>query len=377
MAVTPWDVTGAVDYQKLIQDFGTQAISPSLLKRIEKHGKLHPMLRRGFYYSHRDLDKIITDHEKKKGFFLYTGLAPSKPIHIGNILSFELTKWFQDVFNVNVYIQIPDEEKFLTGKVSSLKDVENIVDQEIANVAAVGFNPDKTFIFKDREYIQHMYDAALLVAKKTTFSTAKAVFGFSNSTNIGLSFYPAMQAVPTFLEKRRCLIPSAIDQDPYWRVQRDVAESLGYVKTAAVHSKFLPPLGDAGGKMSSSGLDRGAIYFNDTEKEVKNKINKYAFSGGQATIEEHRKKGGRTERDISYQWLEMFFEPDDKKLHVIHDDYESGKILSGEIKHILIDRVNGYLKDHKKKKAQSKAAIKKMQYTGKLAKKMWNWNIEY
>ena len=34
-----------------------------------------------------------------------------------------------------------------------------------------------------------------------------------------------------------------------------------------------------------------AIFVTDTPKQVQKKINKYAFSGGQATVEEHRQLG--------------------------------------------------------------------------------------
>lgn len=41
-------------------------------------------------------------------------------------------------------------------------------------------------------------------------------------------------------------------------------------------------------------------------------INKYAFSGGGATVEEHREKGGNCDVDISYQYLRFFLEDDDR-----------------------------------------------------------------
>lgn len=41
-------------------------------------------------------------------------------------------------------------------------------------------------------------------------------------------------------------------------------------------------------------------------------INKYAFSGGGATVEEHREKGGNCEVDVSYQYLSFFLEDDNK-----------------------------------------------------------------
>ena len=34
--VTPWNVEGDIDYDKLIKRFGTQKITPELLSKIEK-----------------------------------------------------------------------------------------------------------------------------------------------------------------------------------------------------------------------------------------------------------------------------------------------------------------------------------------------------
>ena len=41
-------------------------------------------------------------------------------------------------------------------------------------------------------------------------------------------------------------------------------------------------------------------------------INKYAFSGGGATVEEHKEKGGDCDVDIAYQYLTFFMEDDDR-----------------------------------------------------------------
>lgn len=41
-------------------------------------------------------------------------------------------------------------------------------------------------------------------------------------------------------------------------------------------------------------------------------VNKHAYSGGQATVEEHRELGGNCDVDIAYQYLTFFLEDDDK-----------------------------------------------------------------
>src|SRR5207249_11580118 len=112
--VTPWEVWGFVVYGRLIRGFGTQPISGGLAKRLESSlGDTAYLVRREIFFSHRDLNLVLDDYEKGKGFFLYTGRGPSGPMHIGHILSFYFTKWLQDKFHTTVYIQITDDEKFL------------------------------------------------------------------------------------------------------------------------------------------------------------------------------------------------------------------------------------------------------------------------
>jgi tryptophanyl-tRNA synthetase (EC 6.1.1.2) len=85
----------------------------------------------------------------------------------------------------------------------------------------------------------------------------------------------------------------------------------------------------------SSSLPEYTIYLTDDPKTVRTKIMKYAFSGGQPTIELHRKYGGNPDIDVSFQYLYMFFEPDDQKIKKIEEEYRSGKLLTGELKEIL------------------------------------------
>ncbi|MDT7901274.1 MAG: tryptophan--tRNA ligase [Acidianus sp.] len=371
-SVTPWEVKGKVDYDKLIVQFGTQKITPELKERMKKiTGDLHVMLRRDVFFSHRDLDLVLKDYEEGKGFFLYTGRAPSLGMHIGHLVPFIFTKWLQEKFKANLYIEITDDEKFMRNPELTLEQTRQFAYDNILDIIAVGFDPDRTFIFQDTEYIRNMYPLATKIAKKLTFSEVKATFGLENSSNIGIIFYPALQIAPTMFEKKRCLIPAGIDQDPYWRLQRDIAESLGYYKAAQIHSKFLPPLTGPEGKMSSS-IPESAIYLTDDPKTVERKIMKYAFSGGQPTVELHRKYGGNPEIDVSFQWLYMFFEEDDNKIKKIEEDYRSGKMLTGELKQILIDKLNKFLEEHRAKREEAKELVNTFKYEGKLAKEMWN-----
>ncbi|MFH7880638.1 MAG: tryptophan--tRNA ligase [Candidatus Aenigmatarchaeota archaeon] len=371
--VSPWEVEGKIDYDKLANLFGASIISDDIINRIKKITKdLHVLLRRKYFFAHRDLDKVLDSYENKTGFFLYTGRGPSGPMHIGHLIPFLFTKWLQEKFDVNVYIEITDDEKFLEPKRKlSLEDTRKWAYENILDIIAVGFDENKTFIFQDTEYIKNVYPLVLKIAKKINFSQVKAVFGFKNETNIGLIFFPSLQIVPTFFENKPCLIPAAIDQDPFWRLQRDVAEALGKFKSSQIHSKFLPPLTGIEGKMSSSKPET-AIYLTDDEKTVREKIYKYAFSGGQPTIELHRKLGGNPDIDVSFQWLKIMFEEDDQKLKKIEEDYRSGRLLTGELKEILIEKLVKFLEKHNEKKEKAKELIEVFKYEGKLAREMWN-----
>jgi len=121
-------------------------------------------------------------------------------------------------------------------------------------------------------------------------------------------------------------------QDPYFRLTRDAAPRLNYLKPALIHSKFFPALQGSNTKMSASN-ENSAIFVTDTPKQIKDKvwpchpllstncelltqINKYAFSGGGATVDLHRANGGNCDVDVPYQYL-TFFLDDDKKLEQI------------------------------------------------------------
>jgi tryptophanyl-tRNA synthetase len=362
MNVTPWEVSGKIDYSKLIKKFGVSKIDEPLLKQIQKITKeLHFMLRREIFFAHRDLKWILDEFEKGNKFFLYTGCGPSGPLHLGHLQTWLFTKWLQDKFGVELWFQFTDDEKFLF-KDKSYEEIQKWTYENMLDVIAIGFDPKKTHFLIDTKHAGLIYPEAIKVAKKITFSSVKAAFGFDDSKNIGEIFYTSMQAVPAFLpsvlKKKEipCLIPMAIDQDPHFRIARDVYPKLGHLKPAIIHSIFLPPLEGVQGKMSSN-KESSAILTTDSPKEVERKIKKYAFSGGQATIEEHRKKGGNPDVDISFQYLKFLFEPDDKKLEQIYNDYKSGEMLTGELKNILIEKINSFLKEHQKKRELAKKQI--------------------
>lgn len=106
-----------------------------------------------------------------------------------------------------------------------------------------------------------MYHNVCIFQKHINLTTCKAIFGLDLSWNTGKAAYPAIQAAPCISTSFRhifgnkiinCLIPQGIDQDPYFRMARDVCTKEKLPKPACIHSKFIPSLQGFGTKMSSS-----------------------------------------------------------------------------------------------------------------------------
>jgi len=337
---------------------------------------LHHWLRRDIYFSHRDMDTLCKQVEAGKPFYLYTGRGPSSAaMHVGHLVPFLFTKWLQDAFDVPLVIQMTDDEKFLwkgkydDEKGDNLNHYYHLTMENAKDIIACGFKKDKTFIFSDLDYVGHMYPNIVRIWKAITYSTAKGAFGFVPESNIGQSAFPAVQAAPSFPssfkvplggdDKMCCLIPCAIDQDPYFRVTRDIAHKLVPKdhplsgKPALIHAKFFPPLEGAGGKMSASN-DNSAVWLTDSPETIKKKIKEYAFSGGRDTAKEQQEKGADLEKDVSFQWL-RFFLSDDDELDKIAKSYGSGKgeyWNTGSVKERLTTEVQRVIKEHQERRAK-------------------------
>jgi tryptophanyl-tRNA synthetase len=355
--VTPYEVKGKIDYDRLRELFGTQDLDSGLRHRLAQltGGELHPLLRRGIYYSHRDLGGLLDQYARGNRFFLYSGRGPSGPLHTSHLVPFELCQWLQSKLGVEMYIQITDDEKFWARSGLSSADTRQWGFDNLLDILAVGFDPQRTHVFFDTRSIQTMYPLAVEVAKRIPYSTVKAVFGFAPSTNIGLVFYTALQTVPCFYPSQRahrsipCLIPCGIDQDPHFRVTRDIAESMGYPKPALLHSQMLPGLQGEGVMSTTGNPDANALFLNDSHAVVEKKI-RNAFTGGRATVEEQRRLGAVPEVCSIWALWRSKFAPEEKEFEEITRDCRSGALLCGDCKQRLIPRVHAFLEDHQRKR---------------------------
>lgn len=200
----------------------------------------------------------------------------------------------QEVFDVPFVIQITDDEKYFHKEGANLEEFTNLAFENIKDILALGFDPEKTFVCLDSQYMGTMYPNVCIFQRHINLTTLKAIFGLEFADNCGKAAYPAVQAAPClsssfphiFGKKNiPCLIPCGIDQDPYFRMTRDVCGKIKAPKPAGLYNKFFPSLQGYGSKMSGS-VPQSGIFMTDTPKEIENKIKKHAFSGGKATKEE-------------------------------------------------------------------------------------------
>ncbi|MBU0470703.1 MAG: tryptophan--tRNA ligase [Nanoarchaeota archaeon] len=362
--VTPWEVKGNIDYDKLIKEFGLIPLS-HLPKEFEKN----VLFRRGIVFAHRDFKKIVEAVEQKKPFVMMTGLMPSGKFHFGHKLVADQIIFYQSL-GAKIYVAVADIEAY-NSRNTDIKELrETAIKEYLINYIALGLNPKKCdFYFqssrsKEGKKANAYYSLANMLARHATFNEFKAVYGEITPGKMVSSLLQAADMLhpqlPEFEDKSLpVIIPVGSDQDPHLRLARDLAQRIKafkFTQLSSTYHKFLPGL--KGGKMSSSD-PMSFIALTDSPDEAALKIKKYAFSGGQPTLEEHRKKGGDPEVDVAFQMLKYGLEPDDKKLQQIHDDYRSGKLLSGELKQMTIERLTTFLKEHQKKRKEAEKLVDK------------------
>ena len=154
-------------------------------------------------------------------------------------------------------------------------------------------------------------------------------------------------------------IPGAASSDKI-RIKMKLLEyerqlgGMGLLAPSSTYHHFA--VGLTGDKMSSS-KPKTTIFLGDDIESITKKI-KRAYSGGQSTIEEHRRLGGNPDVDVAYQYMMYFFEDDDNFLQTINSDYRAGKILAGEMKQLCIDRASEWIKHLNEKRDQSEHLVK-------------------
>ncbi len=329
--VTPWEVSISEENRRLITDFGASPLS-SLKEKPDFYS-----FNTGVLISHRDFGKFLSALKRGEKCAILSGVNASGSLHIGHKAVFDTNLFFQKKYDIPVFIPISDDESYVAGKVSSQEQGLKNSMQLAKELIAYGFDPNKTHFIIDQVYT-NIYNLAIKLSRHVNLSEIKATYGYKNEENIGLHFYPAIQSAHVIFPQhqfgiKNVLVPIGPDEDAHIRISRDIASRAGYQKASILHSLFLP--GIDGEKMSKS--KNNAIFLLDDERTIRKKVGR-AFSGGQKTVEEHRKKGGNPNVDVSFLYLKYLF-LDEAESRKIYESYRKGDLLTSELKDIFLNKV--------------------------------------
>lgn len=358
-------IAHSMEYNTPLPTTLSSSSSPSL-------STLHPFFSRGVVFAHRDFDKALSrlmlhrtttsstathstsatrvshppscesssdttlSHPSTSPApaYLYTGRGPSSAaMHLGHAIPFTLTCYLQRALRLPVVIQITDDEKYLFRNLSfSDSEGEKRIRDNIKDIIAFGFDPRRTFIFRNTSYMGQLYPTVLALQRAMTAGAVRHTLGLRDDDNIGKFAFAATQAAPCFatcfpgilyptrpttpplsFSLPQCVVPSAVDQDPFFVLARHATRRLppsllyrslpwlasaplstgGAVGSASplfpppatLYTTFLPSLRGPSSKMSSSSLHaaKDNISMTDPVAVVKRKLRK-AFSGGAPTL---------------------------------------------------------------------------------------------
>ncbi len=408
MRVTPWEVEGVVDYDRLIKEFGIQPFS----EIIDKVPNPNWLMRRGVIFGHRDYERIIDAMVNKKPWAVMSGFMPSGMPHFGHKMTMDEIIWHQSMGG-KAFVAIADMEAHAVRGLSWQKTRE-IGFMYIKCIAALGLEPDNAIVYF-QSASRHVKDLAFELSAEVNWSELKAIYGFNPETTLARMFVTSIQAadilhpqLKDFGGPKPVVVPVGADQDPHLRLTRDLAsrisifsferieggvrvrsrkgaEYLKRLKRLGFECKvyeehidffgnpteieeevrkvelelggfaFIPPsstyhrftTGLTGGKMSSSKPESYISLFDEPEVGAK-KVMK-ALTGGRVSAEEQRRLGGEPEKCTVFELFTYHLIMDDKELEEIRRDCKEGKLLCGHCKKRASELVKNFLKDLQEK----------------------------
>lgn len=261
------------------------------------------------------------DPQSLDRYYLYTGRGPSQgTLHIGHLLGLKLIKGLSSQFESKIFFMIADDEKILKNNIG-LEVMKSNVSNTIAQLKSIGFNSSNTtFHVNSTDISPREYALMIKLMSLVTLEQLTKIFG--KKDNIGEYFYVFYQMVPCFLSPdSQCIVVCGIDQDPFFRLARNLAKRLGYKPPIVLFTRNVPGL-DGSEKMSTSIPETNPIFLSDTDEMIKNKIFGIRKVGA-GTLDELFEKGADL-NDSTLIVLARLFEPNKQLLKLIERGYSSG-----------------------------------------------------
>lgn len=364
--INPWASDDIADYQKLLDRFGIESFEKFRTMFDENR-----YIRRGIIFGHRDFDKIVNAIEKKKPYAMMTGLMPSGKFHLGHKMVADEIVWFQKQ-GAQIYVCAADVESYLMRDVSFDEARKTAVEEYLLNYIALGLKPEGVTFWFQSDYTNKYYRLRDMAAKRVTFNEMKAVYGDLTPGKIVSVLAQVADILHPQLKElggpKPVVVPVGADQDPHIRVTRDIASRLNAKRKKSSEFKCIPPSatyhkfmqGLNGGKMSSSD-PKSFIGLTESVQSAKKKI-VIAQTGGRATVDEQKKKGGEPQKCMVYELYMYHLVDDDLELSRIYHECKNGDILCGQCKSHCAELMSSFLADHQKKLKTAKTQLKKFKF---------------
>ncbi len=347
----PWGTSDIKDYTRLQSEFGIEPVAP-LLPRFKKLGT---HLSRGIDFGQRDLSRVLDAVDKNKPFVVMSGIKPDGTFHLGNKMTADDMIFFQSLSKkARVFYAIADVEAYNDNGLS-LQQSSKVAVQNVADILALGLDPDRAVVYRQSEEMRVMR-LATIFSRGVTNNMLKAIYG---ERQIGLYLSALVQAgdilmpqLPEFGGPKPVIVPVGADQDPHIRLARDLAtkyhDEFGFFPPSSIYHRLERAL-TGGFKMSKR--DPASGFTLDEAPDVVSKKVLASFTGGRATIEEQRRLGGQADICPIFDLYNFHFATDDEYARRVHDECVGGIRMCGECKQEAAALVKKFLVQHRKKRA--------------------------
>jgi len=295
------------------ESFGLQAFTPELINKLS----FLPSTALRLLESSRGFSEMI--NLSAQPCYVYTGRGPSKAsFHLGHLPGLQLCLALQSEFKEPIEFMISDDEKIFRDKIP-LDIMYDNVSQTLKQLEYIGFTHTNTkFRINSNGISAEEYSTIIQMLGMVSINTLNHIFG--EKQNLGEYFYPLLQILPSLSKTRQCIVVAGVDQDPFFRLARELARRLKYIHPIIFYTRSVPGL-DGSIKMSTSVPSSMPIFINDSKAEIAIKVNKIRKVGA-GSLDELFEKGADLEKDVPYQLLQLF--DTSKNLPLIADAYTKG-----------------------------------------------------
>lgn len=349
-SLDPWGTGSVKDYSRLEAQFGIEPVAP-LLSRFKRPS---PHLSRGIDFGQRDLARVLDAVDNNKPYAVMSGIKPTGDFHLGTKMTADDMVYFQSLSKKStVYYCVADVEAYADNGLS-FKETSKIATKNVADILALGLDPDRAVVYLQSEEMRVMR-LATIFSRGVTNNMLRAIYGERQMSLYMAALIQAgdilMPQLQEFGGPKPVLVPVGADQDPHIRLTRDLAaryrDEFGFIAPSAIYHRLMLSLN--GGEKMSKRTEASLITLDDSQATASRKVLS-AFTGGRDTVEEQRRLGARADICPVYDLYNFHFGLNDEHVKRVYYECTNGIRLCGECKQEALGLVKKFLVDHHKKR---------------------------